>query len=97
MGVRAVHGCMQYTVYSLSFLGTQTQHVGMTLSINISYLFLQEPVLFYGSLRMNLDPFDQFSDEELWRALEHAHMKEFVQELPEGFQFICSEGGENLR
>lgn len=39
----------------------------------------QDPVLFSGTLRMNLDPFDDHGDEEIWRALEHAHLKSFVK------------------
>lgn len=30
----------------------------------------QDPVLFSGSLRFNLDPFDEKSDNEMWNALE---------------------------
>ncbi|KAJ8319363.1 hypothetical protein KUTeg_004454 [Tegillarca granosa] len=56
----------------------------------------QEPILFSGSLRMNLDPFESYSDEDLWRALEHAHLKNFVSQLPKGLQHECTEGGENL-
>ncbi|XP_062988537.1 ATP-binding cassette sub-family C member 2 [Elgaria multicarinata webbii] len=56
----------------------------------------QDPVLFSGSLRMNLDPFDQHSDEEVWRALELAHMKSYVLGLPEGLSHPVSEAGENL-
>uniref|UniRef100_A0A8D2LBI3 ABC-type glutathione-S-conjugate transporter n=1 Tax=Varanus komodoensis TaxID=61221 RepID=A0A8D2LBI3_VARKO len=56
----------------------------------------QDPVLFSGSLRMNLDPFDQYSDEEVWHALELAHMKSFVHSLPEGLSHPVSEAGENL-
>lgn len=41
----------------------------------------QDAVLFSGSLRMNLDPFDKHSDEEIWKALEHAHLKSFVEGL----------------
>uniref|UniRef100_A0A672NT23 ABC-type glutathione-S-conjugate transporter n=1 Tax=Sinocyclocheilus grahami TaxID=75366 RepID=A0A672NT23_SINGR len=56
----------------------------------------QDPVLFSGSLRMNLDPFDAYSDEEVWNALELAHLKNFVSELPDKLNHECSEGGENL-
>ncbi|XP_066498772.1 multidrug resistance-associated protein 1 [Hoplias malabaricus] len=56
----------------------------------------QDPVLFSGSLRMNLDPFDCYSDEDVWRALELAHLKNFVSSLPDKLNHECSEGGENL-
>ncbi|XP_026874529.2 multidrug resistance-associated protein 1 [Electrophorus electricus] len=56
----------------------------------------QDPVLFSGSLRMNLDPFDAYSDEEVWKALELAHLKNFVSGLPDKLNYECSEGGENL-
>uniref|UniRef100_A0A803T4G9 Multidrug resistance-associated protein 1 n=1 Tax=Anolis carolinensis TaxID=28377 RepID=A0A803T4G9_ANOCA len=56
----------------------------------------QDPVLFSGSLRMNLDPFEQYSDEEVWRSLELAHLKAFVSALPDKLLHECAEGGENL-
>ncbi|XP_013178006.1 PREDICTED: multidrug resistance-associated protein 1 isoform X2 [Papilio xuthus] len=56
----------------------------------------QDPVLFSGTLRMNLDPFDAYTDEEIWRSLEHAHLKTFVQGLQAGLRHEISEGGENL-
>ncbi|TMS00880.1 Multidrug resistance-associated protein 6, partial [Larimichthys crocea] len=56
----------------------------------------QDPVLFSGSLRMNLDPFDTCSDEDLWKALELAHLSSFVSALPQKLDHHCSEGGENL-
>ena len=57
----------------------------------------QEPVLFSGSLRMNLDPFEQYSDEQLWSVLELAHLKEFVSGVSDQLEYECTEGGENLR
>ncbi|KAJ8721588.1 hypothetical protein PYW07_002363 [Mythimna separata] len=56
----------------------------------------QDPVLFSGTLRMNLDPFETFSDDDIWRALEYAHLKPFVQGLAAGLRHEVSEGGENL-
>ncbi|XP_027325123.3 multidrug resistance-associated protein 1 isoform X8 [Anas platyrhynchos] len=56
----------------------------------------QDPILFSGSLRMNLDPFDQHSDEDIWRSLELAHLKNFVSALPDKLNHECAEGGENL-
>ncbi|XP_072293747.1 ATP-binding cassette sub-family C member 2 [Eucyclogobius newberryi] len=56
----------------------------------------QDPVLFSGTLRMNLDPFDKFTDEELWKVLELSHLKDFVSGLQEGLQYEVAEGGENL-
>ncbi|OCT93914.1 multidrug resistance-associated protein 1 isoform X2 [Xenopus laevis] len=56
----------------------------------------QDPVLFSGTLQMNLDPLEQHSDAELWEALEMCHLKPFVQSLPKRLYHEISEGGENL-
>ncbi|XP_008195764.2 probable multidrug resistance-associated protein lethal(2)03659 isoform X1 [Tribolium castaneum] len=56
----------------------------------------QEPVLFSGPLRKNLDPFDEYNDDVLWNALEQVEMKEDVSELPDGLQSHVAEGGSNF-
>ena len=56
----------------------------------------QDPVLFTGTLRLNLDPFEKHSDSDLWKALELSHLKHFVESLEEGLSHSVSEGGDNL-
>ncbi|CAL8093853.1 unnamed protein product [Calicophoron daubneyi] len=56
----------------------------------------QDPVIFSGTLKFNLDPTKERSDEELWAALEGAHMKEFIEAQPDRLNFICAEGGCDL-
>ena len=53
--------------------------------------------MFSGTLRMNLDPFETYSDGDLWCALESAHLKTFVSGLEKKLQHHIAEGGENLR
>ena len=60
------------------------------------YFGIQDPVLFSGSMRSNLDPFNKYSDDELWRTLEHAHLKGFVRKLPGALDYAVVEGGDNL-
>ncbi len=53
--------------------------------------------MFSGTLKLNLDPFDLYTDEQIWDALEKSSLKEFVESLDEKLSYECSEGGENLR
>ena len=61
------------------------------------YVSLQDPVLFSGTMRINLDPFESYSDDEVWCALESAHLKTFVSGLEKRLLHQVAEGGENLR
>ncbi|EDW42593.1 GM23954 [Drosophila sechellia] len=56
----------------------------------------QEPVLFSGSMRYNLDPFEEYNDAKLWDALEEVKLKPLISELPNGLQSKISEGGSNF-
>eukprot|EP01127_Copromyxa_protea_P023166 TRINITY_DN8609_c0_g1_i1.p1 TRINITY_DN8609_c0_g1~~TRINITY_DN8609_c0_g1_i1.p1 ORF type:complete len:1677 (-),score=373.81 TRINITY_DN8609_c0_g1_i1:59-4801(-) len=56
----------------------------------------QDPVLFIGSIRSNLDPFGRNIDKELWAALKKVHLSETIQNLPGGLDYMIMEGGENF-
>ncbi|KAG0093570.1 Multidrug resistance-associated protein 1 [Podila epicladia] len=56
----------------------------------------QDTMLFSGTLRENLDPFQEAKDVDLWQALERAHLKTFVGSLPGGLSFEVAQSGENF-
>ena len=53
----------------------------------------QDPLVFTGTLRRNLDPFSEHDDASLWRVLEEVHLAESVRDLKEGLSTEMSEGG----
>jgi ABC-type multidrug transport system fused ATPase/permease subunit len=55
----------------------------------------QEPLLFSGTVRSNLDPFGQYQDEEIWNSLERSGMKDVIKENPDGLETIVEEHGMN--
>ncbi|KAG8438542.1 hypothetical protein GDO86_004924 [Hymenochirus boettgeri] len=59
-------------------------------------IILQDPVLFSGSIRFNLDPECQCNDDRLWEALDIAQLKNLVKSLPGGLDAMVTEGGENF-
>ena len=56
----------------------------------------QDTVLFGGTLKRNMDPFSQYTDQELWTALGEVQLKTLVEGLPGQLQFKLRESGTNL-
>ncbi|XP_054553030.1 ATP-binding cassette sub-family C member 12 isoform X2 [Talpa occidentalis] len=56
----------------------------------------QDPVLFVGTVRYNLDPFESYTDEMLWEVLERTFMRDTIMKLPEKLQAEVTENGENF-
>ena len=56
----------------------------------------QDPVLFSGTLRRNLDVLDEHKDAALWSALGMVSMADAVRALPRGLDSPVSDGGSNF-
>uniref|UniRef100_A0A8C7TXJ5 ATP-binding cassette, sub-family C (CFTR/MRP), member 8 n=1 Tax=Oncorhynchus mykiss TaxID=8022 RepID=A0A8C7TXJ5_ONCMY len=59
-------------------------------------IILQDPILFSGTIRFNLDPEMKATDDMLWEALDIAQLKPVVKTLPGGLDATVTEGGENF-
>ncbi|KAJ2082128.1 hypothetical protein H4R24_001824 [Coemansia sp. RSA 988] len=56
----------------------------------------QDPVLFAGTIRENLDPFNNYNDQDIWRVLEQAHLADYIRSKDERLEFMMTQDGENF-
>ncbi|XP_060647521.1 ATP-binding cassette sub-family C member 4 [Drosophila nasuta] len=72
--------------------GIETGSISLeTLRTRIS-IIPQDPVLFSATIRYNLDPFERYSDAELWRSLEDVELRSAIP----GLDFMVTERGSNF-
>ncbi|XP_056631845.1 probable multidrug resistance-associated protein lethal(2)03659 isoform X2 [Diorhabda sublineata] len=87
---------LAFTEGSILIDGIDTSTVPLNKLRSKISIIPQEPVLFNGTLRENLDPFNDYSDKVLWSALEEVELKSLVSEYPEGLDSKIAEGGGNF-
>lgn len=80
----------------LSIDGVDTLRIGLKELRSKLGIIPQNPVLFSGTIKTNVDPFNAFTEDETWAALDKCGMKEAVEEMPGMLDSMVSEYGENL-
>ncbi|KAH9747861.1 ABC transporter C family member 2 [Citrus sinensis] len=80
----------------ISIDGCDVSKFGLTDLRKVLSIIPQSPVLFSGTVRFNLDPFNEHTDADLWEALERAHLKDVIRKNSFGLAAEVSEGGENF-
>ncbi|CAO3593350.1 unnamed protein product [Absidia cylindrospora] len=88
---------MEATSGSIIIDGVDISKIGLdTLRSRIT-IIPQDPVLFSGTLRSNLDPFDQYDDATVWAALKRSHLVgDENSESDITLDSVVAEGGKNF-
>ncbi|CAG9464562.1 unnamed protein product [Pedinophyceae sp. YPF-701] len=82
---------------SLMIDGVDVQSIGLFDLRSKMALVPQDPVIFSGTYRSNLDPFGAVeNDRDIWEALRRAHLADFVSASDGGLDAPVSEGGTNM-
>ena len=76
--------------------GVDVLRIGLKELRSVVGIIPQSPVLFSGTIRSNMDPFDEYGDEEIWIALEKCSMKHAIVAMPGELLAPVAEYGENL-
>ncbi|KAF6018296.1 hypothetical protein EB796_023382 [Bugula neritina] len=87
--IESAKGCIKIDGVDISTLGLHDLRCRLTI-------LPQDPVLFSGSFRDNLDPFSSYTDSQLWEVLSQCQLKEYVSNQPGQLTAECGEGGKNL-
>ncbi|KAG0331520.1 Multidrug resistance-associated protein 1 [Podila horticola] len=82
-------GSIEIDGVDISMVGLETLRKHLTI-------IPQDPTLFAGTVRYNLDQFGLAGDDELWETLEQAHLKDYISMMPSRLPYEVAQNGENF-
>jgi ABC-type multidrug transport system fused ATPase/permease subunit len=94
--LQALFRAMELESGAIRIDGVNIAQVGLEKLRRSLAIIPQDPTLFLGTLRSNLDRYKEFSDEEVWDSLRKARMETFVRALPGGLGTAVLENGANF-
>lgn len=81
---------------SISIDGVNIRHVGLKQLRSQMSIIPQDPFMFSGTVRSNLDPFQAYAEHDLWRVLEAVGLKDTITALQLGLDAPVVDGGNNF-
>lgn len=94
--LQALFRAMELESGEIRIDGVNIAQVGLEKLRRSLAIIPQDPTLFLGTLRSNLDRYEEYSDEEIWRALAQARLDGFVRALQGELQAPVLENGANF-
>lgn len=94
--LQALYRCMEVESGEIRIDGVNIASVALPKLRRSLAIIPQDPTLFLGTLRSNLDRYNEYSDEAVWEALRKARLKSVVEQLPGGLNAPVKENGANF-
>ncbi|XP_067124016.1 ATP-binding cassette sub-family C member 5-like isoform X2 [Centruroides vittatus] len=81
---------------SIHIDGIDIKNLGLKQLRSSLAVIPQDPVLFEGTVRYNLDPFSEHTDNQLWEVLDRAHLKYKISQEEKQLEATVEKNGENF-
>ncbi|KAK5646954.1 hypothetical protein RI129_005418 [Pyrocoelia pectoralis] len=87
---------LSYVSGDISIDNVNTRNLNLRALRSKMSVIPQDPTLFSGTLRQNLDPFEEYEDSDIWNVLDEVELKYFFASLPQGLSHVINQGGTNV-
>lgn len=92
----SIFGIQQYHQGKIYIDGLDISRIPLSILRSRVGIILQDPILFSETVRFNIDPFSQYSDEQIWSILREVGLSDKIKSLPDQLYEKVAEGGSNF-